>query len=164
METCPTCGVERRRVGVLCPARSLCRCEIRVCGECTKRAVMVEFQRPVSGKEPVLPDANNDVVNFFCASHAPFELPKSAIIPLKGGKLHGALPAPRKKLGKPHVAPEWENAAQPPPAGASDTTLVECSSCKDTHPMNKRVMFNGTRSECPKCGHTVHTLSWKEED
>lgn len=157
METCSTCGVERRRVGVLCPARSLCRCEKRTCGSCSKKATMVEFQRPIRGKEPVLPAKSDDDAIFYCVDDAPYELPVVDIVPL-------AQRPPKRRAGKPHISPEWENAGQPVPAGAEDKTVVECSECKDTHPMHKRVMFNGTRSECPKCGHTVHTLSWKEED
>jgi adenine-specific DNA methylase len=157
MQQCPSCGAERRLVGVMFPARAMCACEKRSCAFCTNKAVIVEFQSPVRGDEPRLPTISNDKAVFTCANHAPFEAPSTEEKPL-------APTAKKVKKGKPQVHPAWSESQASSPPGSQSGEKVECAACKSTHRMRDRVMCNGTRSECPKCGHAVHTLSWEKED
>lgn len=149
MVKCSKCGAERKLVGVMFPARLLCACELQVrpkCSECRAPALIVEFQKRVRGEEPAL---DSDDARFLCASHKPdgFNIPT----------------AETKKGTKPHVDPEWSRATEASPPGAFSRLRVQCASCKNEHEMRQRVMFNGSRSECPKCGHHVTTPAWEGE-
>lgn len=157
MSSCMKCGAARERVGVICPARRLCPCEKRACATCGKAAVIVEFQSSVKADEPPLPKKSDDAIAvFYCAADAPYELPIIVVAPL-------VAPAMRKKQGKPHIHPTWAVTMPEGPPGAHDTQRVQCAGCRDVHAMRTRRLFNGTRSECPRCGHSVHTPAWEEE-
>lgn len=143
MDSCVTCGAERRRVGVLYPARALCPCEVRVCGTCGRPATVVEFQVLVRKAEPKLPDKSGGAALFMCATHAP-----------TGVITHApTAPAPKKTRGQPLIDPAW--TFETPPAGTTSRLKVQCVGCKHPHTMKDRRMFNGTESECPKCRETV---------
>jgi hypothetical protein len=152
METCHTCGAGRQRVGVLYPVRRLCACEQRTCTECGAPAMVVEFQAPVHGDEPPLPQESNGVAVFACRAHGPAELAAE----LRERRPKAA--SRRRSSSKPHVDPQWENAYPDHlPPGACSRQQVECSSCKNVHELRERRMHNGTRSICPKCGEAMFT-------
>lgn len=78
MKTCPTCGAERRYVGVQCPARTLCACETgHTCTDCGEPAKVVEFQQRIIGEEPPL-----DAGVCMCLEHAPTGLAPEDVQPV----------------------------------------------------------------------------------
>ncbi len=153
---CPSCGASRVRTGVLFPARKLCECENQKC-DCGQPAVIVEFQAPVKGEEPPLPAASDKVAKFYCASHAEFH---AAWDDANVRRLQS--PRPREKMNAGNVDPVWNTwGNREPPSGARSSAKVRCAECRDIHPLAKRKMWNGTESQCPKCGHNVYT---REDD
>lgn len=100
MKTCPTCGAERRYVGVQCPARMLCACETgRTCTDCGEPAKVVEFQRRITGEEPPLDDGV-----CMCLEHAPTGLAPGDIQPAPAPK-----PEPRIKPSQHVSLPRKKN-------------------------------------------------------
>lgn len=132
MDKCPKCNTSRKRTGGLYPSRPLCICErIKVprCA-CKQPAIYVEFQAPITGKEPVLPAASNNIAEFMCAKHAPSTAQNtdpitegikaavtamaenvvaaaSAVVPKNTARTTPALPIKYKKDSRPHIAPVW---------------------------------------------------------
>lgn len=172
MNCCSLCGAERRRYGVLYPARLLCPCEAHAC-HCSEAAIIVEFQSPMRGKEPQLPPQTTNTVAFFCAEHCPSGFPLEVA---KGAdkKTEGAKPAPApqsKRKGKaggeqlelPNLDPIYARLNMKPPSSALSTELFECAECKHIHRGRERRLWNGSRSDCPKCGERVYTRAWTPE-
>lgn len=153
METCKTCGAERRRSGVLYPTRLLCPCEERTCGvdDCEARARVVEFQKPIPGAEPKLPAKANSIAMFYCTEHAPEDSIPQEEAPKRSSK---------PKL--PNVDPQW--TWEEPPVSAVSHDRVECAGCKDVHELRSRKMHNGSRSKCPKCGYDIYTYAFDTEE
>jgi hypothetical protein len=170
MTQCPDCGAERRYVGVLYPVRRLCKCEVRVCVDCGKKAVVVEFQAPVKGVEPPLPTETNNAARFFCKKHCPEDFSFEAApkeTPEPEGPFEEALPPgqTRKVRGAPHIDPVWDRISpSKPPAGADSSQRVECVACKHAHKLKDRKLWNGSYSYCPKCGENMYVPIWDEED
>jgi len=165
---------------VLYPARRLCTCEKRTCGACDKKAVVVEFQRPVRGAEPGLPDDSDRTATFFCKTHCPEDFPLDAPKP-KTKVVPAATPTDdnvgkvidyhekyfgsgKKGHGAPHIDPVWELASPgKPPGGANSSDRVECIACKYAHRFKNRKLWNGSFSFCPKCGEGMYVPLWDEE-
>lgn len=158
MDKCPRCHAERKRIGVMFPARRLCNCEEGVCRECEQPAAIVEFQKPIKdNKEPALTSRQ---ANLLCLEHRPEGFPMSATVArTEGGKL-----VKGKKGRLPHIDPAWETCTQSLPKGADSRQHVKCTGCGNEHELRQRVMFNGTYSYCPECNDDMYVPMWDEED
>ena len=176
---CSHCGVARRYIGVVCPARRLCACETgRTCVECDESATVVEFQSRVDSGEQPLPRKSNSEAVFFCTNHAPFteeegDAADARPLPVEKPKpVRAAAPPPPPlvpaatavSLKGLNIDPEYLKTADTPPFGAISPVKVECVACKDSHAMRERKKWNGTESECPQCGEVVYTYAWEDED
>jgi len=144
---CSTCGAVRSHVGVMYPVRLLCKCEVKTCSECKGAATVVEFQSRIRDTEPA-----NGV--FYCTEHSPTAFEQ--LVPVANDSVPGAAEKPKRNEKNPHIDRNWTHKKSPP--GAESKSRVQCSGCKDIHPMMKRRMFNGTNSNCPKCGDGMYTL------
>jgi len=153
---CSTCGATRSHIGVLYPVRLLCKCEIRGCNECDAPAVVAEFQARLRGDEPALPAKSNGTAMFYCATHSP--TPLAQLVPVANDT--GLVEKPKRKEKNPHVDAAWPGKKAPP--GSESKSRVQCSGCKDVHAMSKRKMFNGTFSNCPKCGDDMYTIDMED--
>jgi len=137
---CPHCGAERYYIGVRYPIRALCSCENVPCDVCEAPAIAVEFQGRVKTEEPV------ERIHY-CGEHTPEPVTPEA---------PPVAPGPKKRERNPSIDPAW-TAATPPPQ-LNSPSRVQCFSCGDRHQMKQRKMFNGTQSNCPKCGDGMYTL------
>lgn len=159
MDQCPRCGAERKRIGVMFPARRLCDCEKGSCSVCGKPAAIVEFQKPIKdNKEPAVPSKQ---ASLFCLEHRPegFPAKETAAKVERGTKRTGG-----KKGRQPHIDPAWETCWKEPPTGAGSRERVRCVGCGNEHEMRQRVMFNGSYSYCPECNEDMFVPIWDEED
>ncbi len=56
----------------------------------------------------------------------------------------------------PHIDPSWSRNMKKRPPGCDSADVVRCAECADQHELRARRMFNGSLSDCPKCGHKVY--------
>ncbi len=148
MDHCPKCKTERKRIGVMFPARRLCNCESGLCRVCKDDAAVVEFQKPVKDVEPSL--ENSKQARLLCIEHLPEGFPMAAVVAPASESKGRKTKTQKGRL--PHIDPTWEaSSAACLPAEAEATNQVQCVACKNVHALRKRVMFNGTYSYCPAC-------------
>ena len=148
---CDKCHAERVYVGVGSPARRLCACEKgHVCDECGKTATIVEFQDRITGKEPHLPKKSNADVVYFCEADRPAGFPEENATSVRR--------PPTREESNEGVAPMHHVSR-----AAQSTTRVECWVCKDVHMLKERKNFNGSYSDCPKCGDDMYTLDMSKD-
>ncbi len=72
-------------------------------------------------------------------------------------------PKPRPPRFRPHVAHAYKPFVPP---GAVNTTVVGCWTCGDQHALWERREWNGSHSQCPKCGSDIviyakETFEWR---
>lgn len=73
-------------------------------------------------------------------------------------------PKPRPPRFRPHVAKAYPKPFVP--RGALHTAITRCWECGDEHAYWERREWNGTHSQCPKCGSEINcypqeTFEWR---
>ncbi len=78
----------------------------------------------------------------------------------KGKEARSVRPVSKAKAAaaKPHIDPVWTRASKRAPRGSNSAEVVRCLECDNHHQMRERVMFNGSNSDCPRCGGSMFSV------